>query len=110
MLPRRTKSLWHSLHCVFVTADVHAGHSGNLADPSPQFLVACRHYEAPPLFGHLYDTVICVTTLAVAGNPFEPWVFCQPQGNLVFTTELLKFTHDTVGNARDAFGQQTIHH
>ena len=110
MLPRSPECLGHAFHGILVTADVHARHTRNFSYPPPKFLITRRHNKASPLLGHLDQTVICIASLAVAWNTFEPRILGQPQSNLVLGAQLLQFSHDTVGDAGDTFGQQTVHH
>jgi hypothetical protein len=110
ILPRSPKGLWHSLHSILVSTNVHARHTRDLSDPASQLLVTGRHNETSPLFGHLGDAIIGITALAIAGNAFKSWILGQSQCNLVLATELFQFTHDTISYARNALGQQTVHH
>ena len=93
-----------------MAADVHARYAWNFSYSPSQFLIARRHDEASPLLGHLDQTIICVASLTVAGDTLKPRVLRQPQGNLILGAQLLQLSHDTIGDARNAFSQQTVHH
>lgn len=108
--PRSPKCLWHALHRILMAADVHARYAWNFSYAPSQFLIARRHDEASPLLGHLDQTIICVASLTVAGDTLKPRVLRQPQGNLILGAQLLQLSHDTIGDARNAFSQQTVHH
>ena len=108
--PRSPKCLWHALHRILMAADVHARYAWNFSYAPSQFLIARRHDEASPLFGHLDQTIICVASLAVAGDTLKSRVLRQSQGNLILGAQLLQLSHDTIRDAGNAFGQQTVHH
>lgn len=108
--PRSPKCLWHALHRILMAADVHARYAWNFSYAPSQFLIARRHNEASPLLGHLDQTIICVASLAVARDALKPRILRQPQGNLILGAQLLQLSHDTIRDAGNAFGQQTVHH
>lgn len=108
--PRSPKCLWHALHRILMAADVHARYAWNFSYAPSQFLIARRHDEASPLLGHLDQTIICVASLAVARDALKPRILRQPQGNLILGAQLLQLSHDTIRDAGNAFGQQTVHH
>ena len=93
-----------------MTTNIHAGHTGNLPDPTPQLLITGRHNKTPPLRHHLHQTIIGITPLAIAGNAFKTRILRHTQGHFVFGAEFFEFSHDTVGDAGNAFGKETIHH
>lgn len=105
-----TLTFRHSFHGVFVSAYVHTRNTRNLPNPPPQFLITRRHNKTPPLFRHLRDAVVGVTTLATARDPFKAGILGQPERNLVFAAQFFQLSHDAVRDAGDAFGQQTVHH
>ena len=108
--PRSPKCLWHALHRILVAADVHARYAWDFSYTPSQFLIARRHNEASPLLCHLDQTIICVASLAVARDALKPRILRQPQGNLIFGSQLLQLSHDTIRDAGNTFGQQTVHH
>ena len=43
-------------------------------------------------------------------NGFQPGILGYPKGDFEFGSEFLDFRHDAVGNVRNAFGVETVHH
>lgn len=109
-LSRSTKSLWHPLHRIPMTTNIHTRHTRNLPYPPPQLLITRRHNKTPPLRHLIHQTIICITSLAPTGNTFESRILRHLQCHLVFGTEFFQFSHDAVGDARDAFGEEAVHH
>jgi hypothetical protein len=93
-----------------MTTNIHARHSRNLPNPSPQLFITSRNNKTSPPRHHLHQTVISITPLAIAGDTFKPRVLGHPQSHFVFGAKFFEFSHNTVGNAGDAFGKKTIHH
>ena len=110
LLPGSAKGFWHAFNGVTIAGDIHTGYTWNLSYPSTQLLVAGCDDKAFPLLYHVNNAVISVASLAVAGNSLKSRVLGKTQSNLVFTTQLFQFAHDTIRDTGDAFCQQAIHH
>ena len=110
----RPKSFWHSFDGVFVSTNVHARNSGYFSNPPPQFLIAGCNNKTLPLLCHIRQTIIGVSLLfAIARNPLEPWILCQPECNLIFPFEFSVHTQlvdGSTGNSTDIDIVDTIVH
>ena len=90
--------------------NVHDGHTGDLAYPPPQVFIAGGSDVATMLLDPLTDAVVGVGSFVGAGEPFDPRVLGNLEGDSILVPKLFKLGHDAVGDAGGALGVQTVHH
>lgn len=106
----RTICVGHSFNCVFVLGNVHDRNAGYFPYSILQITIVCCHNVAFVLSDSIYDAVVGVGALMQAGNSLEARIFHNFQSHFILLAHFLQFGHDAIGNVRNTFGVQAIHH
>ena len=98
------------LHGVFVTLNIHDWNTWHLSNSPFEILIICR-YHVTSVGLHLVDeAVICVCSLVLAGEFLEARVLGQLESKPEPMAHFLQLCNNTIGDTRNRFGQETIHH
>jgi len=84
--------------------------SYNVPNPSLQITIVGRHNVHAMLDYSIHQAVICICALVVTSDSFEPGVFGNTQCKSIFLAQFLQFGKHAVGDDRNAFSIQTVHH
>jgi len=107
---RGAKGFRHPLDSISVTTYIHTRHTRNLSNTTPQLFITSGNNETPPLFDHVHQAVVSIAPLAITWNSLKSWILSQSQSHLVLRAEFLQLAHHAICDARDALGQEAIHH
>ena len=88
----------------------HDWHPWNFSYSPFQVLIIGCDDIAPVSFDFVNQAIICISSLMLAREAFEPWVLGQLQSQTVTMPHLLQLRHNAVRHARDDLRQETVHH
>ena len=89
---------------------MHDGDTGDFSDAPFQILIIRGHDVAPVGFHAVDQAVVRVGSFVITPQPLEPRILGQLERQPEPVAHFFELGNDAVGHARDAFGEQGVHH